>query len=375
MKVLAIADTTDVRCGWGRYAFEVVNGFQKQGIDCVILTQVSSQTKRQSPLPTEHAVLLPFSKFNIIKNILLVRKYITDDVTVIHSFDAWPFAIYAFFANIGKGKPLFMTGVGTYSIPPDNKSLKARLMQLAYARAKEVFCISKYTRDFIRSRVKKANLSIVYWGASVLPHLTSAEKEHSRQYFNISPDRSPIILTVGQIKHRKGQFDTLQAVKLLKKKYPTILYIALGSTADTKYAESLKEFAKREDLEENFRIVDNQKTDKELAFFYDLCDLFAMNSNNEGVHYEGFGLVFIEAAQFAKPAVGSRDCGIEDAIVDGETGFLTKQGDHVDIAEKIEKLLTSDIKKFGQAAQTRAKSFSWDKTVKQYIEAYGKFVK
>ena len=375
MKVLVIADTTDVKCGWGRYAFEVVSHLEKQGMSCIILTSAASQTERQSPISDEHAILLPFTFRNTIKNFFKIRRFITRDVSVIHSFDVWPFALYAYLANWGKGKPLFMTGVGTYSIPPANNGLKTRLMRLLYARAKEVFCISNYTLDLIRTRVSKANLSVVYWGASSLPHPNEVDKQRLSEYINIPKDRWPIILTVGQIKHRKGQLDTLKAIQLLKPKYPNILYLTMGGTGDNKYVGQVKDFAKKEGLEDNLHIFNNQKTDQELAFFYDSCDLYAMNSNNEGVHYEGFGLVFIEAAQFGKPSIGSKGCGIEDAIVDGETGFLTVQGDHVDIADKIGRLLSSDIKKFGKAAQTRAKNFTWTKTVNQYVEAYNKYLK
>jgi glycosyltransferase involved in cell wall biosynthesis len=39
---------------------------------------------------------------------------------------------------------------------------------------------------------------------------------------------------------------------------------------------------------------------------------------------EGFGLVYLEAMNYAKPCVGCRAAGAADVIVDGETGFLVE---------------------------------------------------
>jgi phosphatidyl-myo-inositol dimannoside synthase len=354
MKVLAIGETREVRSGWGRYAHEVITGLEAKGVE---VDFVSS------------AELLPFSKINLFRNALRLRKHIKNGVDVIHAFDVWPFAVYALIANMGVGKPLFVSGVGTYSIPPE-KGVKSWLMRRALTKAREVFCISRYTRRLLKESADKANLSIVPWGATKLPEIPESEGQEYKNKFSIPEGMTPIIITVGQIKNRKGQLDTLKALPTLLKKYPKILYVVVGSTADKTYVQKMRDFAKTENLEDHLRIVDTQKTDRELAYLYSISTIFAMNSNNESDHFEGFGLVFVEAAQFGKPAVGSRGCGIEDAIVDGETGYLTNQGDSKDIAEKVDKLLSGDVEKFGEAAKNYGKNFTWQKTVESYLEGY-----
>lgn len=356
MKVLALAETKDVKSGWGRYTHEVVSELQVQGIEVDLITS---------------DILLPFSFKNFFKNIFLVRRHITEDISIIHAFDVWPYAVYANLANQFKAKPFFVTGVGTYSIPP-KLGIKSMLMKFALLRAKEVFCISRYTLSLIKSRVKNAHTSLVFWGTSKLLPIADAEIEAYKELYTIEKIKFPKILTVGQIKHRKGQLDTLKAIHALKFLYPQILYIIVGSDADTAYVETIRDYAKVNGLVNNLKIVTNQKTDKELSFFYSIADVFAMNSNNEDDHYEGFGLVFLEAAQFGKPAVGSSGCGIEDAIMDGETGYLAKQGDSIDIAEKLGKLLENDDRRvqFGLSAKKRAATITWEKTVQHHINSY-----
>ncbi len=101
--------------------------------------------------------------------------------------------------------------------------------------------------------------------------------------------------------------------------------------------------------------------------------MFALNSRTdpETHHFEGFGAVITEAYQFGKPAVGSSNSGIEDAIQDGKTGYLTKQQNPQDIAEKIEKIL-QDYDSFSANAKKKYADFDWAKTAATYIDFYKK---
>jgi len=109
--------------------------------------------------------------------------------------------------------------------------------------------------------------------------------------------------------------------------------------------------------------------DEELAFFYQICDIFLLNSNNDKEHFEGFGGVFLEAAQFGKPAIGSKNCGIESAIRDGVSGYLTTQADHKNIKDKI-LLSIKNKEMLSRGATNFYRDFSWKKTVDQYLGFY-----
>ena len=57
---------------------------------------------------------------------------------------------------------------------------------------------------------------------------------------------------------------------------------------------------------------------------------------------EGFGLVYLEAMNFGKPCVGSRDDGAEDVIVDGMTGCLVRNPRDTDEMEGVLASLLGD---------------------------------
>lgn len=58
-------------------------------------------------------------------------------------------------------------------------------------------------------------------------------------------------------------------------------------------------------------------SDEELGKLYAHCSFFILPSNGEG-----FGIVFLEAMSHAKPCIGARNCGSEDVIDHGQSGYL-----------------------------------------------------
>src|SRR3989344_2087748 len=365
MKVLAIAQTIKVKSGWGRYARSIVDEFARRDIQYKILTLADG-----GKVAEEEPMLLPATSIlNILKNCFLVRRK-ARDFEIVHAFDAWPFAIYGYAAVLWTRKKLFVTGVATYSVVPTDRLLKKFFMTRALRAARKIMCSSEYTRQRILKTIDLKNTARVFWGPSPLPSVSEGEIESFYQQFDVPKSNHPILLTVGQIKFRKGQFDTTRAVSLLRKKYPQILYVMVGSDADTEYVGRIKEFVRKEKLTENIRIITTAKDDKALSFFYTISDAFIINSNNEEDHFEGFGLVFLEAEQFGKPVIGSRNCGIEEALEDGYNGYLTNQQDAGDSAEKINRILQADKTLFGRNSKEFYSRFSWQKTVGVYIHYY-----
>lgn len=347
LKVLIIAPSLNQKSGWGRYSISIIDALKEQEVD-VNAVEVS-----------------PGISLSSVVNLMRIKK-ISRNFDVIHALDGWPFSIYAYFTVLGTSKRLFISGVGTYSVAPFSSILKGFLLRIAYKRAQRIFCISNYTNKSIKSEVSEAKTETIFMGLSKLSNLTRAEIDTYEDLYEI--EGSPVILTVGEIKHRKGQLDTLKAVNLLKREYPDILYIMVGSK-DKNYVSKIEQYAKQQGLEKNVRIISDALSDKSLSYFYSSCDIFALNSNNDGRHFEGFGLVLLEAAQFGKPVVGSKNCGIEDAIEDDFNGYYTEQGNPEDIARKIKKALNQkDV--LGKNSLEFSKKFSWEKTVNKYIEFY-----
>lgn len=352
-KVLIITQTTNISSGWGRYSFEIIKNLQEK-VEVLTLEEGIGQSKLYKKDSLE----------SFVKNLFLSRKT-ARNVDIIHVLDGWPYAIYGYFAVLGTSKKLFINAVGTYSIPPSNVFIKSFLMKMAYRRASKVFSISRYTDRVLRESMPWVDSLVIHLGATSLSKPTI---ESNATVMSKIDSRSPIILTVGALKKRKGQIYTLKAVSELKKDYQNILYVMVGEDSDIEYKKEILSYAKENNLESNV-LITGIILDDELSAWYKSSDIFALNSLNHDGHFEGFGLVLIEAASVGLSAIGSRNCGIEDAIEDGFNGYYTEQGNVDNITQKIKDAL---IKKeiLSKNSVEFSKRFSWRRTIEIYKKYY-----
>ena len=87
--------------------------------------------------------------------------------------------------------------------------------------------------------------------------------------------------------YRKGVMETIQAVSILKKKYPDILFILSGKKGDA--LNDIENYIKCSNLENNIRVV-GAITEKEKIDYLQKCMCYVQPSR-----YEGFGLAVAEA--------------------------------------------------------------------------------
>ena len=89
--------------------------------------------------------------------------------------------------------------------------------------------------------------------------------------------------------------------------------------------------------------------DTQLQARFQRCRVFAMPSRREG-----FGLVFVEAAYYGKPCIGSVHDSVKEIVLHNETGLLVKQEPEA-IAQACIKLLQDDelAIRLGNAARQR----------------------
>jgi phosphatidylinositol alpha-1,6-mannosyltransferase len=236
-------------------------------------------------------------------------------------------------------------------------------------RAACVFCVSEYVRAGIVRSVPRVHAIIVHLGNMPLPGVSSEDIETVKKRYGLEK-YSPIILTVGDIKHRKGQMQTLKAAVALKDRFPSIGYVAVGTDSDERYVKAMQAYTQEHGCPEILKVLTNVESRADVAALFNLCSAYALNSNTDGDHTEGFGLSIIEANSAGKLAVGSKGTGIEDAIRDGYNGYLVPQGDTDAIASGIEKILREDPVASAVRAKEFAARFTWDKTTEGYQTAY-----
>ncbi len=127
--------------------------------------------------------------------------------------------------------------------------------------------------------------------------------------------------------------------------------------------QNLKKLARR--LKADVEFLGNVERG-ELVKLYQNCSFFASASK-----WEGFGLIFLEAAACGKPSVGYKTCAIPEVVLNGKTGLLanTYSGLKENVKRTIEdrKLRES----LGKNAFSFSRNFGWDKVSKEYEELFG----
>jgi len=78
----------------------------------------------------------------------------------------------------------------------------------------------------------------------------------------------------------------------------------------------------------------------------------------------------LEAAACGTPTVAYGVAGLCDSVRDGVTGFLARNGDVRDLANKIIRILEDEAlrERLSRNCLKYARQFSWDKTTKQFIK-------
>lgn len=366
MKILLITASLDERSGWGRHARAIGDELHSQGEEVMFCSGDGSPKY----LSYETGTLKPLSVRSFFGNIMRVRV-MAKTADVVHALDGWPLALYGWLAVLGTGKRFFVNGVGTYSVAPLYATGKRWLLLRAYRRAEKIFCISSYTaKQMLSAGAPSEKMEVVHFGAPEAISIPVSEAIGYRAQYGISQDAYPIVLTVGAIKDRKGQFDTLRAVGQLKDQFPNILYIVAGAVHQPAYLIQMKSFIEQARLGENVRII-HDADDRVIAFLYSMASVLALNSTSDprSHHFEGFGAVIAEGYQYGLPAVGSSDSGIEDAIFEGETGYLAKQGDPESIADRIREAVNNRIS-LAEGIRRHTADFSWRTAVAQYRTFY-----
>ncbi len=337
MKICYLTDNIDPSHGGGRYASDLISAVKKAGCDVVVLKAGG----------------------NLFLNAARIRKYIKD-CDIIHAIDGYPYGVVAALANIGLNKKLVITIQGTYAIAPLYSFGKAALVKWAYKRADKIISISRYTKEEFLKKVRGKEIIIINHGIDF------------KKFYRM-PSYSPenFILSVGALKFRKGYQISILAFAEAKRELPDLKYKIIGSQKDKIYFDELKNLAAQHRVDKDIEFLTGLG-DEELSDFYGRAKLFILTSINENHHFEGFGLVFLEAAAAGLPVIGTLDNGIEDAVKNGYNGLLAPQNDVKATAKAIIDMLKDEKlrKEMSLNSITWAKDHDWEKVVVKYIKVY-----
>ena len=173
------------------------------------------------------------------------------------------------------------------------------------------------------------------------------------------------LLCVGRIHPRKGQLELVRAINSLDKETQKKLVCRIvGPTIDASYYKKLENLASQSVCK---IIFVGELNDNELRREYEKSDLFALTSIPTKKSIEGFGFVYLEASAHGLPILAHKTGGVEDAVLDGKTGFLVEHNKPNELSKKLELLINNsqlreEMSKNGRAW---AQEHSWELMAKK----------
>ena len=171
------------------------------------------------------------------------------------------------------------------------------------------------------------------------------------------------LITVSRFDKRKNHEKVIMAVRNLKEIYPDIIYTCIGYGDEE---EKLKKLVIELNLNNQVTFLKDIPSDLKNALLAK-SNIFIMPSIIYKKSVEGFGIAYIEAAQYGIPSIGGKDGGASDAIIHEKTGLICDGNKLDDIYSSIDTLLKENkYLEYGIEAKNNSVNFLWDKVIEKY---------
>ena len=238
---------------------------------------------------------------------------------------------------------------------PQGSSLNKRAIKVLN-NVEKVIANSEYTKSLaINNGVNRELVKVINPGINSAKELDKNSLEKVESLFKI---KTPRLITISRFDKRKNHEKVIMALRNLKQIYPDIVYICIGYGDEEKNIKSL---------------VEELNLNTQVMFFKDISDnlknalvaksdIFIMPSVIHKTSVEGFGIAYVEAAQYGVPSIGGKDGGASDAIEHNKTGMICDGNNLDEIYASLNSMIENKrYLELGKNAKEYVSKFNWKK--------------
>jgi phosphatidylinositol alpha-1,6-mannosyltransferase len=382
MRVLYLTDSLSDLDGVGRYAVRLLTALQElePGLEVrVLLARKHRPTSADTPadwkvdvaLPPDYFYYMAPSRFWPSLALATWRTWrAARHCDLVHAIKDHPHSLVAVLGAHLAGVPCLSTAHGTYSVLPLLDERHARLARWAYARFAALISVSRYTAARLQA----------LWSSSgrpplpieIVPNAVDAEPYLAPRDVPDAPWRGVrFTLSIGELKERKGHHLALAAWCRLAPRWPDLHHFVVGHRTGDAYQRSLEALVREHGLEQRVHFLGNVDEASKVDLLQ-RAEVFVhtpVTAADGG--FEGFGIVYLEAAASGTPSLGTLDCGAEDAIEDGRTGLLVAP-EAAAVEDGLRRLLEDDDlrKRLGAAGREHARKSPWSDNARRVLVLY-----
>jgi len=243
---------------------------------------------------------------------------------------------------------------------PKGSRLNKKVLEILN-NVEHVVANSNYTKNLaINLGVEEQRILVINPGVDPVTEIPKKDLSKAEELFKGKKQR---LITVSRFDKRKNHEKVIMAIRNLKEVYPDIIYTCIGYGDEE---EKLKKLVKELKLEEQVKFIKDIPNDFKNALVA-RSNVFIMPSIIHKKSVEGFGIAYIEAAQYSIPSIGGKDGGASDAIINEKTGLICDGNNLDDIYSSINLIFKENkYLEYGKAAKENANNFTWDKIIESY---------
>ncbi|WP_298903240.1 glycosyltransferase family 4 protein [uncultured Psychroserpens sp.] len=345
--------------GIGNHAYNLAKQLQHHEFHVKVITDQRSMLgdeeldfDKSNAFETLRIKRTTFRFLMYIKRLLLLLKHVkkADIVFASGKFSLWIVAFVSLFYQ-----KRYIAVVHGTEVNFTNTFLKYSIDK-ALHRFETIVAVSNFTKSLI-DYIKIKDIVVIPNGFN---HEVFSDKPVTKTPI----EGYPKLVTVGNVTERKGQLNVIKHLPVLTKIHPKLKYHCVGLPTEK---EAFLSVAKALNVEQHVRFHGRLSNEK-LQDVLQQSDIFVMLSGTtKSGDVEGFGIAVIEANAMGLPAIGSKGCGIEDAILDKKSGLLVRHDNTAEFKDAVLNIL-DHYERYVNEAQVWAKTHQWDAIVKQYIK-------
>ena len=243
---------------------------------------------------------------------------------------------------------------------PKGTSLNKRVLNVLN-NVEKVIANSEFTKNLaIDCGVNQNKIIVINPGIDPADELDKKSLDKVESLLKV---KTPRLITVSRFDKRKNHEKIVMALRNLKQIYPDIVYICVGYGDEE---ENIKKLVKELDLEAQvmfFKDISNELKNALIA----KSNIFVMPSIIHKKSVEGFGIAYVEAAQYGIPSIGGKDGGAADAIQHEKTGLICDGNNLDDIYSSINSMLENKkYLEYGKNARDSVSKFYWSNIIEKY---------
>ncbi len=340
MKILFVCNDLTAHSGWSTYTITLAEELSARGLEVAAVV-----TERNSACAIEQYEGLPdpVKLMNSPKRIFQAKRTIESAIRafepdLVH-FVVEPYLEVLPFIRGLKAKSV-LTIHGSYAALPLSAGLVGKFAFTAsIMKVDRIITVSNFTRSYFlkqfpRSATKLQKKTFTVHNGIALPEPQSIPSGVRQEHR---------ILFVGWVKDRKGLHEGVLGLAKLRDRFGIEARYDIVGSYDGKdpYVLRIHELAEQHGVSHLVKLH-GRITNEDLEKLYQSTSVFMMLSSDRGGRFEGFPLVFLEAAARGIPCLGPNTGGCPESINDKVSGFIVDPDDADQVADRLHRILANE---------------------------------